>query len=732
MKSINKHLSIASLALLAAAGLSSCQNDFDLPPIPEPQATMKANTTINELKTQYWQSADNYYITLPQNAQGEDMVVKGRVISSDATGNIYKSLVIQDETGALAFSINATGMNNNYRVGQEVVVNVTDLGFGKYAALQQIGGYGEYNGTPQVSFMDYQLFQEHTQLNGFPQPDFVYINPGEAAPKDQMYCIVADMGNLPTTPEGLRQYQSQYVIFRNVHFELGGQATYSENDATTNRTLIDEKGNSIIVRNSNYASFHTQILPAGTGSVRGILSYYNGTWQLLLNSTADCEFESKGQKNDPYTVAEAIEAQGTGKTGWVSGFIVGSVKAGVSDIDSNDKIIWSADAEMDNTLVIGPSADCKDYKQCVVVVLPQGSAFRAAGNLLDNPGNYGKAILCTGTFDAYLGTYGVLNNGGTTNDFVIEGASLPVDAVTSINQNFDASTSVPAGWTQAQIAGNKSWYVTSFNNNNYIAMTGYKGTAPFDQWLITPALNVNGMSEKVFSFDTQVAGYGATTTDFEVYVMTSPDPTTATLTKLNPALPSYSTSATYSDWVNSGNLDLSAFSGVIYIGFRYTATTDANYATWCLDNVIAGSPTDNPGGGDGGNTGGDVTGAGSENEPYSVAYVMASTSDQKGVWVEGYVVGWISGMTWATGATFNNTPSSDFTNTNMILGPTADSNTITTTIPCAIPAGSLRDELGLAKNPSIYKKHVKVYCDIEKYFGQRGVKNITKYVIIED
>lgn len=120
-------------------------------------------------------------------------------------------------------------------------------------------------------------------------------------------------------------------------------------------------------------------------------------------------------------------------------------------------------------------------------------------------------------------------------------------------------------------------------------------------------------------------------------------------------------------------------------------------------------------------------GQGSEDSPYTVADVMASTSDSQGVWIEGYIVGWISGMTWATGANFNNTTAADFNNTNMILGPTADANTTANTIPCAIPAGPLRDTLGLAKNPAIYKKHVIVKGDITKYFGQRGVKNITEY-----
>lgn len=721
MKSFKHIIGAAALAMAAGGALTSCQNDFDQPPLKEPEATLKPNTTIAQLKAANWQNADSYYLTLGQTESGEDMIIHGRVVSSDATGNIYKSLVIQDETAALAFSINETGMNNSYRVGQEVVVNVTGLGFGKYRGLQQIGGYGEYNGTPQVSFMDYNLFQQHTELNHFPNPKYTIVEPGQENPSDgQMYVKVVDLGNLPTSPADIQKLQSQLVLLRNVHFELGGQAPFSEDDASTNRNLLDEKGNSIIVRNSNYASFHAKTLPAGTGDVMGILSYFGSDWQILLRSEADCMFESKGQKDDPYTIAEAIEGQGS-KSGWVSGYIVGSVKAGVTDIDSNDKIIWGSAAEMDNTLVIAPAPDVKDYTKCLVFALPQGSELRAKGNLIDNPSNLGKEIKIRGTFDSFMGTNGLIDNPGTSDSFEIEGQGGSSEGGTGlIEENFDASTSIPSGWLNVQLKGTKNWYVTTFSGNNYAAMTGYKGTAPFDSWLITPAIDCSKMAEKVASFRTQVNGYGSTTTKFEVYVLSgSSDPESAQLTKLNPALATAPASG-YSSWVNSGDLDLSSFSGTIYIGFRFTATQDANYATWCVDNVLVGKKA------------GQVTppgpgGQGTLESPFTVSDVQASTSDITGVWVEGYIVGWISGMTWSSGANFNNTPSADFVNSNFILAPTADANTIAVSIPCAIPAGPLRDTLGMGKNPGIYKKHVVVKGDITKYFGQRGVKNITEY-----
>lgn len=267
-------------------------------------------------------------------------------------------------------------------------------------------------------------------------------------------------------------------------------------------------------------------------------------------------------------MAEAIELQGTGKSGWVEGYIAGSVKAGVTDIDSNDKIIWGADAEMDNTLVIAPAADVRDISKCLVLTLPQGSSLRQYGNLLDNPSNFGKKIKVTGAFDSYMGTNGLLNSSGAANEYKIEGVDPGTDpgtAVTSIDETFSGNA-IPTGWSNIKVKGDKSWYVTSFSGNYYAAMTGYKGNPPFESWLITPAINASQLAEKIMSFDTQVNGYGSTTSKLEVYVMDSNDPSKAKLTKLNPVLATAPASG-YSDWANSGKLDLSQFSGVIYIGF---------------------------------------------------------------------------------------------------------------------------------------------------------------------
>ena len=164
-----------SLLFAGALSLTACQDDFDAPGMKTPESTWLGDTekyeakTIGQIKAEFWEDADNYYKEIGETDNGKHLLVKGRVISSDASGNIYKSLVIQDETGALAMSINANSMSNQYRRGQEVVIDLTGMTIGKYAGLQQLGSpedsqqYGQ-----QTTFMPYQLFVGHSQLNGEP------------------------------------------------------------------------------------------------------------------------------------------------------------------------------------------------------------------------------------------------------------------------------------------------------------------------------------------------------------------------------------------------------------------------------------------------------------------------------------------------------------------------------------------------------------------------------------
>lgn len=571
MKRINYYLGLL-LMMVVAVG---CNEDFDVPPIVVPHAEHQANMTIADFKAKYWQDGRNFIDTCK-----EETYIHGYVTSSDAAGNIYKYLFIQDETGGIGISIDASSLSTNYRVGQEVVINMKDKWIGKYNGHYLIGLPEWYAAQSvwEAGRLSLETFQSMVEINGLPKPDMVQAIPTK----------ISDFQGKSDAATQLK-YSGRLIKLQNVKWlEADGEVPYSEADASSNRTLVDEEGNQVTVVNSNYATFRAAMLPLGSGDVTGIITMTGSDqWKLYIRDTDDCQgfsTDTKGTAVDPYTVEEAIEIQNTERSGWVTGYVVGAVAPEVTAVKSNADIEFKAPTTLDNTLVIGPSADCTDFSKCLVVALPQGSKFRDQANLKENDVVYKSQIYVKGKLATFMGTHGITENSGSASEYRL---TVVGGGVTELYENFEGG-SIPADWKNIQVKGDKAWYTPSpFDNNTYAAMTGYKGTAPFDSWLITPALNIKKAQDKILSFRTQVNGYGSTTSHFEVYVMSTDDPTTAKLTKLNPVI-AVAPASGYSSWAQSGDIDLSSFDGTYCIGFRFEATQDANYATWCVDDVKFG------------------------------------------------------------------------------------------------------------------------------------------------
>ena len=572
MKRFNLFLNALLLMIVAV----SCNEDFDTPPMVVPHAEHQANMTIADFKAKYWQDARNFIDTCK-----EDTYIHGWVTSSDEEGNIYKHLYIQDETAGLGISIDANSIYSTYRVGQEIVISMKDFWIGKYNGEYLIGKPEWYAAQSvwEAGRMTLDMFKEHAEINGLP-------NLEKIAPVEVNIADVVGHSDRETQ----LKYQGQFVIIRNVEWEgADGELPFSESGSSTTRVLKDEEGNTLNVSNSNYANFRGDPLPVGKGDVQGIL-YMSGAdkWGLYLRDANDCigfDNNTKGYISDPWTVPEAIEVQNQGKKGWVTGYIVGVIAPGVNEVSKYNDIEWTPDSmfTLDNTLVIAPSPSIRDYKQCIAVSLPQGSSFRRDANLRDFPELHGTQIWVKGTLATFMGMAGIINNSGSIDEYKL---SIMTGGVTELNEDFEGG-SIPDGWRTVKAKGDKDWYMDEFSNNKYAAVTGYKGTQPpFEAWLITPALDIKNAGRKEFSFQSKVRYYRGTD-PIEVYLMSTNDPATAELIKLNPTLAS-AAEGDQSDFVNSGDIDLSAYEGTYCIGFRYTSEQQANYTTWQIDNVKFG------------------------------------------------------------------------------------------------------------------------------------------------
>ena len=149
--------------------------------------------------------------------------------------------------------------------------------------------------------------------------------------------------------------------------------------------------------------------------------------------------------------------------------------------------------------------------------------------------------------------------------------------VTIFNQDWEGEMN---GWTFVDVEGEASWSVASYQGNHYAYANGYNHGANED-WCISPAFNLNAYSNPILSFRTAKNYTGA---DLEVYFSNDydgEDPTNATWTALTCAL-----STGGWTWVESGDIDLSAFNGSnCYIGFKYTCT-DESAAGWEVDDIL--------------------------------------------------------------------------------------------------------------------------------------------------
>ena len=679
----------------ATVGLSSCQDHFDDPTSDiAPVAQNQPNTTIAEVKQMLWQESNNYCNQIDTKANGDHYIVSGRVVSSDYAGNCFKYIVLQDATGALNFSINSYNLYLNYRRGQEVVVDLTGLYGGKYRGLLQIG-FPSFNSSIQgdeTSFMAPEFFSRNKELNGWPEPALIDTT------------VVNSFAELGVTPDELMYWQSRIVRFNNVEFVPNTAtptlSTYHSSGVT--QQIRDAAGNTLDVRTSGYANFWNMTLPEGKCDVVALMGYYvslanSGGWQLTLidaNSIMNVGNPTVplGSEGKPYDVLQAIALQvnDQGKSGWVKGYMVGTVAPEVTEVRSNADIEWGADATLNNTLVVGQTPETTDYRECLIISLPQGSSLRTNGALRENPDNYKKEIELKGTFASVMGAYGITGNKGTTSEYKIEGKGG--GEITS----GDGTEEKP--YTVAQVRALNPQSTTEAVESG-VWVKGYiVGSMPTGGSSTT--LSGAEFSTKDAAVSNIVVAPTADCTDPNLCIGIQL-PTDANAPGVRKALNLMD---------NPGNLGRQVeLKGDVmkYCGGPGLKNTSA-YKLGEGD-----TPVVPPVSGDG---------DGSEAKPFSVSQVIPMSADQTGKWVEGYILGTVTDKSYDS-AVFGTANAS---NTNLLLGPSVDCKDANQCIPIQLPV-ALRDALSLQKVPGNLGKKLSIYGDITKYYGRMGVKNASNY-----
>lgn len=279
MKKLSVLIVIVSVSLLLGGCL---KKDFDNPPdlgdYDPGLPTGDSLISIAQLKAMNgsYISTSSYDTTLI----AKDLVIEGVVVADDRSGNYYKQIVVQDGTGGISVDIDAYSLYNNYPVGRKLYIRCKGLYLGYNGGTPELGGGVD----ERLSLLG---------ITGTAITDHIikaYVN---SEVKDTVVSFSAiSLITSPTNP----LLNRLVTITDSVEFQEQG-VPYTSPSATTNRNITqcssDPNSKTIVVRTSNYATFHNTMLPQGRGSIRGILTIYktfSTTPQLILRDTSDVKF----------------------------------------------------------------------------------------------------------------------------------------------------------------------------------------------------------------------------------------------------------------------------------------------------------------------------------------------------------------------------------------------------------------------------------------------------------
>jgi hypothetical protein len=192
----------------------------------------------------------------------------------------------------------------------------------------------------------------------------------------------------------------------------------------------------------------------------------------------------------------------------------------------------------------------------------------------------------------------------------------PPGTVVLLNEDFETQTAntafpyVPitiAGWTNLPEAFTRTFDARIFSNNKYAYLSGFgTNAAAVTTWLVTKGLNLNATTQETLSFETKQDFYlttapGGTPVPSALKVLISSNFTGTgnpwaagvnwtDITSLTTLSPGSTTSNYPSAYTPSGAIDLSSYTGTVYIAFRYEGSDPAGTATdktsaWEIDNI---------------------------------------------------------------------------------------------------------------------------------------------------
>lgn len=242
------------LVVLSLFGAFSCSSEPELMrEIPkEGGGKMEGRVSIAYLKS--------LYVETPHFVD-QDIWIEGLIVGNDRNGNLYKTLVVEDSTGGIVVRLDDEELFLRYKLGHTLQIYCNSLTVGTYGNQVELG-VGSATGASHVENIPYGQIASALKLLSHPEQLVL--------PHSLSFSALSS------------RYISCLVSFDNVQFAQEEIGLPWGGEEPTNRHLVDSRGDTLLVRTSDHASFAGQLLPRGSGYVEGVLSYFNRDYQLII------------------------------------------------------------------------------------------------------------------------------------------------------------------------------------------------------------------------------------------------------------------------------------------------------------------------------------------------------------------------------------------------------------------------------------------------------------------
>ncbi len=269
---MKNRLQIIYIVLLLFNGSCIKTDDFEIPSISAEQPDITSNSTIEAIKNAFDQSGEEIF----KFSENDNTIIEGYVVSSDAGGNFFKSLIIQDKNenpnAGIEILIDMKSYFTKYNFGRKVFVKVAGL------SITSVGG--KY-------ILGFNLRNEVEEIPKSLLDDFIVraLDTKDIIPK------VISLSEISTNQIGT------YIELNNVQFkhdEIG--KTYAGepfDEFNGDRVIIQCKDQiSTILSTSTFSDFKSNIIPKNKGSIKAIFTkdFFGESFVLVLNDPSTINF----------------------------------------------------------------------------------------------------------------------------------------------------------------------------------------------------------------------------------------------------------------------------------------------------------------------------------------------------------------------------------------------------------------------------------------------------------